>query len=301
LTSAAAAARMMTRAISRKIASRGRRMSNKNYHFKIGDFACTVVSDGIITVPDPDAPPGSFQPGAGKGNPLDVLSLLVTVGDRKILIDTGCGTDMGPMGKDAGLLVRNLRDEKVAPEDVDIVVISHAHSDHIAGNIDSRGNPTFPRARYVMLKKEWDFWEGSLNSTIRNPNKNPNMLAIARKQLIPLESRMDLVENNGEAVPGMKLQNAPGHTPGSALIILESGTERLVVLGDLIHHPIELSRPDYYKMFDHSPAQAIRSRNKVLGDAARRGDLVFSPHFPFPGLGRVEAVDGIFKWRPVQA
>ncbi len=274
-------------------------MSNKNYHFKLGDFACTVISDGIITVPDPDAPPGSFQPGSGKGNRLDVLSLLLDAGGRKILIDTGCGTDMGPMGKNAGLLLANLREEKLKPEDIDLIVISHAHSDHICGNVDSRGNPVFPKARYVMLKREWDFWEGSLNGTIRNPNKNPNMLAIARKQLLPLKSRIEMLENNGEIVPGMKLQNAPGHTPGSALIILSSGRERLVVLGDLIHHPIELTRPDYYKMFDHSPALAVRTRNRVLAQVARRRDLVFSPHFPFPGLGHVAAEGNGFEWQPI--
>jgi glyoxylase-like metal-dependent hydrolase (beta-lactamase superfamily II) len=254
-----------------------------------------AISDGTIMVPDPDHLTKGGLPQPGQQNILDVICLLVRTGENTLLIDTGCGRDDPTAGK----LENNLRLAKIEKDDIDTVVISHAHGDHIGGNIDASGYSAFPKSRFILPRIEWDYWIGSLNSTVIRTNKNPINLAFVRRYLLPVQNQIDLVEDNAEIFPGIKIEIAPGHTPGNTIITFSSAGEKMVSVGDLIHHPVELERPDYYAMFDESPSQAIAVRNKIVAGLSSAKTLVFSPHFPFPGLGRFVLKDKTFKWQPV--
>jgi glyoxylase-like metal-dependent hydrolase (beta-lactamase superfamily II) len=276
-------------------------MPRNNYHLKLGHFECIVVDDGQITVPNPDDPvtmnqTNLSQTNLGQRNKLDIMCMVVKTPEHQILIDTGCGDGFGP---DSGKLIQNLLMDNIRPSDIDTVIFSHGHSDHIAGNLDRAGNPAFPKARYLILKTEWDYWIGSLESKVEYPNLNPGMLEFARRSLLPLRSRIELIQDKTEIYPGIKIEIVAGHTPGNAIIRLSSQGQRLVYIGDLIHHPIELQRPDYYAMFDQFPAIAIRNRNRVLSEVSRTGTMVFSPHFPFPGLGQMVFGNKAFEWKPI--
>jgi glyoxylase-like metal-dependent hydrolase (beta-lactamase superfamily II) len=276
-------------------------MPRNNYHLKLGQFECIVVDDGQITVPNPDDPATMSQTTLSQTNPgqrnkLDIMCMLVKTPEHQILIDTGCGDGFGP---ESGKLMQNLLTDNIRPSDIDTVIFSHGDSDHIAGNLDRAGNLAFPKARYLILKTEWDYWVGSLESTIENPNRNPGMLEFARLSLLPLRSRIELIQDETEIYPGIKIEKVPGHTPGNGIITLSSQGQKLVYIGDLIHHPIELQRPDYYAMFDQFPAIAVRNRNKVLRDVSRAGTMVFSPHFPFPGLGQMVSRQKTFEWKSI--
>src|SRR5512136_2073300 len=142
-----------------------------SYHFKVGAFECVVVSDGTLTYTDPapvlfaNAPSDRLALALRAygiqleqwGEWISSLNcLVIRTGEHCILIDTGLGTvDFGP---NAGVLPRNLRAAGIEAGDVDIVVLTHAHGDHVGGNTDSEGKAAFPQARYLMTKAEWDFW-----------------------------------------------------------------------------------------------------------------------------------------------
>ena len=144
------------------------------------------------------------------------------------------------MTPSAGKLLENLRTLRVEPGDIDIVILTHGHPDHIGGNTDSRGQLVFPNARYVMWKQEWEFWTSEEGlSSIRLPEPfNEMLVSFARANLPPIERRLDLVERSSEIVPGVEALPAPGHTAGHMALAVSSGSERLLVMADAIIQPI---------------------------------------------------------------
>jgi glyoxylase-like metal-dependent hydrolase (beta-lactamase superfamily II) len=264
-------------------------MSNAAFRFKVGKLRCMVVSDGTLS---PSTGPAG-QPGAQTAD-VDYLNcLLIDTDEYKILVDTGCGDGFQAT---AGKLVKNLEAEGIKPGDVEKIIFTHGHLDHVAGAFDEKGKPVFPNAHYLAYKKEWDYWAAG-----RYENEIQVMLfASARRNLLPILQHFDLVEENAEALPGIKFKAAPGHTPGNSVLEITSNSDRLLCIGDVIHSPKEFVIPDCYSAFDVVPGQALQTRNKILSRAAGSGELVFACHFPFPGLGYVGRANGIFSWKPLK-
>jgi glyoxylase-like metal-dependent hydrolase (beta-lactamase superfamily II) len=288
-------------------------MSTENYRFKVGAFECIVVSDGSFSYPHPahvffpNAPQERLEQVLRQHN-LDpeqwehyvspYTGLVVHAGQQRVLVDTGAGG----MAPTTGNLIPNLRAEGIAPEDIDTVILTHGHPDHIGGTIDGEGRPAFPNARYVMGKEGWEFWttEPDLSQLQAEEYIKQLLLTFARNNLPPIRDQIDLVDAKVEIVPGIHAVPAPGHTPGHTAVAISSGDEQLLCISDAALHPIHLEQLDWYSVVDLAPEQALASRRRLLDRAAADKALVHAFHFPFPCLGHVVQKGDAWQWQPIE-
>lgn len=262
-------------------------MNNTTFHLYIGKFKCMVISDGTLS-PDTSEKPDNHN------TDVDHLNcFFIDTGTHKILVDTGCGDGFQST---AGKLLSNMDSEGLKPTDIDTIIFTHGHIDHVGGAFNRKGEPTFPNAHYYTSRKEWEYWGIKQDKT----ELQSLLFASARKGLLPIPERFDLVGENADLMPGIKFIAAPGHTPGNSLLEITSGNDRLLCIGDIIHSPKEFKDPESYTQFDVTPEQAIQTRNSFLAQAARSGERVFACHFPFPGLGHIEQTVETFGWKPIE-
>ena len=256
-------------------------MIEAGFHYDIGEYPCIIFSDGTLV-----------NQSSENEEVFGLNCLLIKTGDQKILIDTGCGEGFQST---AGRLAKNLEAEGIRCSDIDRIIFTHGHIDHVCGSFNSRGRPVFPNASYIVSEKEWECWvKGMENNELQTM-----FFSAARKNLLPIRGQFDLVKDDAEILPGIKLIGAPGHTPGNVMVEISSGKKRLLCIGDVIHSPIEFIHPEHLSLFDVTPEQALRTRAQILSDVAKSGILVFSCHFQFPGLGYITHNEGVFTWQPV--
>ena len=291
-------------------------MSKESYRFTVGAFQCTVVSDGTHTYRDPvrrwfvNAPKERLRQ-ALRDHGLDLEqwaeyvspypSLVINTGEHTVLVDTGAGNLMPTTGK----LIPGLQVEGIAPEDIDTVILTHAHPDHIGGNVDSEGRPAFPNARYVMWREEWEFWTAEPDLAHIKIDEQIKQLIVtcARSNLPPIQGQLDLLDladAESEIVPGIHAVAAPGHTPGQISVAICSEGEHLLCVSDAVVHPIHVEQPDWYIVNDVSTEQALSSRRRLLERAATERALVHGFHFPLPGLGHVMSEGEGWQWQPIE-
>jgi glyoxylase-like metal-dependent hydrolase (beta-lactamase superfamily II) len=256
-------------------------MPEAGHRIDIGKYKCVIYSDGTLATE-----------GSENEDIFGLNCLLINFGDQKILIDTGCGNIFQST---AGKLAGNMEAEGIKRTDIDRIIFTHGHIDHVGGSFDSHGKCLFPNARFITSGREWKYWE-----TQPGNNELQNMFfSAARKNLLPIRDRFDLVKDNVEVLPGIKLIKAPGHTPGTILVDISSDGKRLLCIGDIVHSQLEFAQPEYLSLFDVTPEQALNTRDEILSDAAKSGVLVFACHFPFPGLGYIKRNEGVFAWQPI--
>ena len=290
-------------------------MSNETFSFQIGKFGCIAVSDGTHTYTPPAFPPPatllfSDAPEAQLKHALHehniqlerwtewqspYICLMVNTGHKLVLVDTG----VGGLSPDTGKLVPNLTSAGIAPEDIDIVVITHGHPDHVGGNTDGNGSPAFCNARYVLLKEEWDFWTSGQAEKTLDEHSRDELLKYARNNLPPVRDQLDLVQDGEEIVSGIRAIAAPGHTPGHMVLSVSSDGEELLCVSDTVLHPLHLEHPDWFSIFDISPEQVVVTRRRLLKRAATDKTLMIAFHFPFPGLGYAVPKGEAWQWQPV--
>jgi len=183
-----------------------------------------------------------------------------------------------------GLLPENLRAAGIEPSEIDTVVITHAHPDHVGGTLDETGRLVFSNAHYFISEEEWDF----LTSDAATTKAPAVMIDTARRNLDSLKERMTLVGDASEIVPGVRPIATFGHTPGHVALSIASEGEQLLYVSDAVLHPLHLEHPEWTPVFDMLPEQASASKHRIFDRAAEDDALVFAHHFPpFPNLGHV--------------
>jgi len=278
------------------------------YRFRLGAFDCTVLSDGWTSL-DPHPTFGTNATaeqvaevlrGARRATdtvPVDFNCLAVRAGQQVILFDTGSGPNR-PFGPNTGRLIENMAAAGIAPEEVTLIAYTHAHPDHCWGSLKADNTPAFPNARYALAGADYDFW--AADATGRMPDPVGMMARGTRAVLRPFGQRTTMLGAQADVAPGIRAIAARGHSPGHTIFRLESEGQSLLVLGDTANHSvISLARPDWHFGFDMDGEAAAATRRRVLGMAASDGTLVLGYHFPWPGLGWVEAAGDAFRFAPM--
>ena len=291
-------------------------MNTEVYRFKVGVFECIAVSDGTLTYAPPTFPPAAtllftnapkqrleqallehnLQPEQWVEWTSPYICLVANTGDHLVLVDTGAGG----LAPTTGRLIQNLQAVGIAPEDIDAVILTHGHPDHIGGNTDAEGKPAFPNAQYFMWKDEWDFWTSEQAEQRLDEHVRDILLKFARENLPPIEGKVDLFDREKEIVPGIRAVAAPGHTPGHMALEISSEGEQLLCISDAALHPIQLEHPEWYAVVDFTPDQVVATRWRLLNRAAAQKALVLAFHFPFPGLGRIIQKGEGWQWQPME-
>ena len=209
---------------------------------------------------------------------LSVDALLLREGSRVLLFDTGVGAQLH------GGLQASLRAAGVAPDAVTDVLITHPHMDHIGGLVTAAGASAFPQAAIRMSAAAWK----------RLQQQSPQMGRVIAGQVRTFTP-------GARVAPGVRSVPLPGHAPGHTGYEIVSGGERLLDIGDLAHSSIvSLAKPQWTVEFDEDAATAKATRLEELPALARSGELVFAPHFPFPGVGHIRARGNGFFWQAGQ-
>jgi glyoxylase-like metal-dependent hydrolase (beta-lactamase superfamily II) len=224
-----------------------------------------------------------------------VHSWLVRAGDLTILLDT-CGGNHKDRPwtprfhqRDIPFLQR-LRAAGVSPEDVDLVLCTHLHADHVGWNTmlrDGRWVPTFPNAKYLFSRTEDAYWNVRKNSAM---SKDPRHLAYEDSVLPVVQSGQAMLVDDGYDVTSrISVEAAPGHSPGHVLFRLADGGQRAVFCGDVIHHVLQVSAPHWNHMADERPEDAAVSRRRLLESCVEQGALMFPIHFGAPHAAFIES------------
>lgn len=263
------------------------------YRFPVGSFQATVLSDG----PLPLGPASDTIKGMSKTEmdtaltanflPTDNMvleqnCLIVNTGERVILFDSGMGFSKA-FGPTTGRLQQSLKEARMFADQVDDVICTHGHIDHIGGLADAKGRRLFPKATIHISKADYDFWTDEKKLA----NKDLAMfIKHARDNLLPYKDRIKFVENGKDVVPGVQAMSAPGHTVGHTVYVIKSGNKALAFTGDTTHHQILLTeKPRNEFSYDGDPKQAVESRMKVLDMIATDRIPLLAFHFPWPGYG----------------
>lgn len=276
-----------------------------HYRFTVGAMEVTTLLDGAVQVPGPHPIFGenvtqedvaalaeeNFLPAGQMEIPFTVT--LVNTGSELILFDTGNG-DIGRRPA-AGLLRGRLGQAGYAPEQVDKVVITHCHPDHVGGMTEG-GAPAFPDAAYMFPAQEYDFWASEDRlfeaSTVDNAQ-------LVQDKVVPFAGQATMIAPGDTVAPGIEALKAWGHTPGHTAYHLESEGERLVLIADTAnHHVMSVQKPEWHVRFDMDKELAIAARREVLGMIAADRIPFVGYHMPPPAVGFLEARDGGFRYVP---
>lgn len=265
---------------------------------RVGDLDIRPVLDGVARMRPTEAyRMGGVEPEGRGGDDADwaphrsflddegmleiaLGGFLVRQGDRVVLVDTGIG-DLKAGALSGGQLLDGLLALGVKPEDVTDVVLTHLHFDHV-GWTTRHGEIVFPRATYRCDRRDWDHFVGP----------DPG----ATKKLTPLTGRLETWDTNGPLLPGIDVLAAPGHTPGSTIVVISSGTDRAMLLGDVVHCPIELVDDEWAGLGDVDPALARRTRVALARELEGTGVPVAAAHFPGMEFGRLLPGRGQRRW-----
>jgi glyoxylase-like metal-dependent hydrolase (beta-lactamase superfamily II) len=260
----------------------------------LGGFEVTTIHDGAITLggPYPIFGEDQFEEDVqelAQANrlPVDQMAIsftttLVNTGAELILFDTGNGAGRRP---NAGHMRERLAAAGYTPDQVDVVVLTHFHGDHIGGMVED-GEAAYPNARYVTTAAEYDFWTSDAASG--------GTADLVKTNVVPFAEKFTFIKPGDAVVSGVEAVDASGHTPGHAVFHVESDGRRLMITADTANHfVVSLQRPDWHVRFDMDKQKAASARRNVFGMIAADAIPFIGYHMPFPAIGYVtEEGDG---------
>ncbi len=220
------------------------------------------------------------------------VATVIRTPDKLIVVDPGFGA--AAPAPSTGWFMKGLQKAGYSKDDVDMVLISHCHPDHI-GNVATDGVATFPNAEIVIGRTEFEFWKrGEGISEMRQPT-----LALFQKTLLPLENQLRLIEPTDEILPGLHPINAFGHSAGHLVFRLSSGGKQMLLLNDTTpHYVASFAHPEWHFSMDDDPQAAAATRQRILDMAAEESLPVIGYHIPFPSLGFVKSRQQGFEFVP---
>ena len=263
------------------------------YHRRIGEIVLTALSDGYLdgtvevlqNIDHGDAArmlAAAFRP----GRRTSVNCFAIHFGGRLALIETGSGNYLQPT---AGKLRSNLAAAGIEPDAVEVVLLTHMHPDHSAGLTDPQsGRRLFANAELVVHENEPRHWDDDAAMARADERARKLYFQAAREQIAPYRDRLRLFSAGGEVFPGVTAVPLHGHTPGHCGYMISSGSESLLVWGDIIHVPeIQVPRPEVTMEFDTDPDAAAATRRRTFEMVANERLLVAGMHIHFPGFAHL--------------
>ena len=276
------------------------------HRYKFGGFELTAIADGQVTLDQPwtvfgeNQKPETVQALAKKYDlPADKHTItftpvIVNTGNELVLFDTGWGS--GNPGR--GALAGSLAAAGYKVEDIDVVILTHFHPDHMGGLMDG-DKPVFPNARYVMGETEHNFW----TNPAQDAGGTKDFFALTKAKVEPIAAKTTFVKGEAAAVPGITGIQTPGHTPGHMSWRLESEGKQLVVGGDICNHSVlSLERPKWHVLFDMDKETATATRIRMLDMLVTDRIPLVGYHMPFPAVGFIDkhASEMLrYHWEPV--
>jgi glyoxylase-like metal-dependent hydrolase (beta-lactamase superfamily II) len=271
---------------------------------RVGEIAITYLPDGEgHFVPDALFPASEADAWEQHAELLDddgryvatVGAFLIRTKDRTLVVDLGAGVmefdEPGFGHGTCGRLPESMRQAGVDVADVDTVIYTHLHADHCGWTTGPGAALTFPNARHVIGdSSEWEFWRANGDLPFAPP---------AEVVLDPLEDRVEAASDGQIVAPGVTLLATPGHTPGHQTVVISSGADRAVILGDVMHCPLQVSTPEWGVLFDVDADMARRTRERMLSELEGEDVDVGCCHFPEAAFGRIVRASGRRTWRPV--
>lgn len=227
------------------------------------DHRDLIDADGMIIVP--------------------VGGFLVRTGDRMVLLDAGIGPVVNPMFR-GGALLASMAAAGVQPGEIDTIVISHLHSDHV-GWLERDGEAVFSNATVHIGAADWAYF-------VEHEGDGPRRAARMRS----VADHVTLIDDDATVAPGITTRATPGHTPGHTSTVISNGSERLIVLGDALHCPAQLTETEWTFLFDVDPELAVRTRQALLREAEEPATTLLPCHFPGMQAARLVAAEGRRHW-----
>ena len=227
-----------------------------------------------------------------------VNAYLINTGNQLVLVDAGAAKLFGPS---LGNIVDNLKAAGYRPEQVDVVLVTHLHGDHVNGLVTPDGQRVFANAEVWSAKADNDFWL-SEEIAAKAPKKAQGFFKMSRDAAAPYlaAGKWKTFDSDRELLAGVRSVDTHGHTPGHSSYLFESGGQQLMILGDLVHnHAVQFAKPEVAMEFDVDKKQAVAARKRIFAQAARQKLMVAGMHLPFPGVGHVcHEAKGGYAWVP---
>jgi glyoxylase-like metal-dependent hydrolase (beta-lactamase superfamily II) len=273
------------------------------YTFKQGDYDVTVVSDGTLLLPvsliGPDAKPEDVKAllGAmvqGDRVQLEASPLLFRSGSDVVLMDAGSGVGFQPT---SGKLAENLKAAGTDASAITKVIFTHAHPDHLWGNLGADSRPIFANASFHVAETEWNFWTAP-DLAGKMPKDMEAMVKTTQAQLAAIKDKVAMFKPGTEVLPGINVLDTAGHTPGHVSFELAGGDGLIITADAIINPEVFFPHPDWKFGFDADHDTAIANRKKLLDMASTGKKKLLGYHWPYPGLGIAEAKDGAYVYVP---
>ncbi|MHB8683334.1 MAG: MBL fold metallo-hydrolase [Dehalococcoidia bacterium] len=270
---------------------------------RIGDVEITAILDASFSFPasvmfpattkEQWAPYAEYATGERQTLSASMTSFLVRAGGKTILVDTGMGAKDRKYFPN-GRLPDALAEAGVRPDDIDLVVVTHIHIDHVGGHTTKQGEawvPAFPKSKHLFARKEWDYWTAP---AVAHARGNEYVVDC----VLPLKdaAHIELVSSEHRVTDEITMLPTPGHTPAHTSYLISSAGESAVILGDVAHTPVQVTE-GWSGIFDIDPVMAAKTRDALMRRIADEQHLLLAGHFPFPGFGRVVQIDGRRYWR----